>query len=88
MQRRRLRVIDPSGLHARPAARLVKAMHGGGVVGTIAKGDRSANVQSILEILALGIDQGDVVVVELSDEAGLVLETLSDLLEATDDVDD
>ncbi|WP_298338028.1 HPr family phosphocarrier protein [Ferrimicrobium sp.] len=81
MTARTYRVIDPSGLHARPAARLVKAMHAAGAQGTLRKGDRVADVCSILEILGLGIDNGEVIVLDVNPEGESVVASLSDLLE-------
>ncbi|MGC9155504.1 MAG: HPr family phosphocarrier protein [Ferrimicrobium sp.] len=86
MAARTFRVIDPSGLHARPAAQLVKAMHAAGAQGTLSKGDRVADVGSILEILGLGIDNGDVIVLDVNQEAESVFASLEHLLEPlTDD---
>jgi len=81
MTARRWRVIDPSGLHARPAARFVKAMHAAGVEGTVMKGDKVASVGSILEILGLGVDTGEVIVLELSEQADDAIAGLADLIE-------
>lgn len=81
----RWRVIDPSGLHARPAARFVKAMHAAGLSGTVTKGDKSANVVSILEILGLGVDAGEVVTLDLNRDADDVLLGLNDLIEPCSD---
>jgi len=85
----RCRATDPHGLHARPAAHFVKAMAALGVPVTVAKGDRRADARSILEVLGLGVDQGDSFIVEadvapealtgaLSDLADLLSFTLSD----------
>ncbi|MCL5973382.1 MAG: HPr family phosphocarrier protein [Ferrimicrobium sp.] len=79
-----MRAIDPSGLHARPAARLVKTMNAAGVTGTVAKGERVADLHSILEILALGIDRGDIVELELSEGEAEVLERLQDIFEVVE----
>ena len=85
MAARRLRVIDPSGLHARPAARFVRAMHAAGVEGTVCKGDKVASVGSILEILGLGVDAGEVIVLDLSEQADDVIASLADLIEPCND---
>ncbi|WP_298211565.1 HPr family phosphocarrier protein [Ferrimicrobium sp.] len=81
MTARTFRVIDPSGLHARPAAQLVKAMNAAGAQGTLAKGDRVADVRSILEILGLGVDAGDLIVLDVNQEAESALGSLASLLE-------
>ncbi len=85
MAARRWRVIDPSGLHARPAARFVRAMHAAGVEGTVSKGDKVASVGSILEILGLGVDAGEVIVLDLSEQADDVIAGLADLIEPCND---
>lgn len=75
---------DPHGLHARPAARFVKAMAALGVPVTVTKGERSADARSILEVLGLGVDQGSEFIVEadLAPEAlAEALSELADLLE-------
>ena len=62
---RRLVVIDPSGLHARPAALFVKAAAEQPVKITIRKGDGPpVDARSILRVLALGAKNGDTVVLE------------------------
>ncbi len=61
MTRAKYRIVDPSGLHARPAARFVKAINAAGLSGTVIKGARAADMKSILEILGLGIDSGDII---------------------------
>lgn len=80
----RCRAVDPHGLHARPAARFVKSMAELGVPVTVRKGERKADARSILEVLGLGVDQGDDFTVE-ADTAPEVLANaltpLADLVE-------
>jgi phosphocarrier protein HPr len=78
------RATDPHGLHARPAARFVKAMAALGVPVTVTKGERSADARSILEVLGLGVDQGSEFVVETDlapEDLAAALSALTDLLE-------
>jgi phosphotransferase system HPr-like phosphotransfer protein len=56
-------------------------MHAAGVEGTVMKGDKVASVGSILEILGLGVDAGDVIVLELSEQADDAIAGLADLIE-------
>ncbi|MEW5991758.1 MAG: HPr family phosphocarrier protein [Chloroflexota bacterium] len=63
---RTIRIANPSGLHARPAAELVeRALEFEGDV-TIVAGDRQANAISITQVLALGAVVGDEVTVRAS----------------------
>jgi phosphotransferase system HPr (HPr) family protein len=50
---RRLVVIDPSGLHARPAARFVQAASRFGSRIVIRHGDREADAKSLISLLGL-----------------------------------
>jgi phosphocarrier protein len=58
---RNYKVIDESGLHARPAAKFVKTMVSLGISARITHGDRVANYRSILEALSLGINCGTLI---------------------------
>ena len=66
--RRLYRVIDPAGLHARPAADLVRAM-AEAVPGPvrIEHGEKAANAKSVLQVLSLGVRQNDRVVVDFGE---------------------
>ena len=61
------KIIDPIGLHARPAAKIVQ-----GVVSIsddikiISAKGRSANLKSIIAIMALGIKNGEEITVEVT----------------------
>ncbi len=52
-------VNDPAGLHARPAADLMKLSKTLKCKVEIQYEDQVANAKSLLEILSLGINQGD-----------------------------
>ncbi len=55
-------IVNPSGLHARPAAEFVKAAAGyQGTTIKVIKDGREAEAKSILAIMALGIRQGHTV---------------------------
>lgn len=56
------------GLHARPAAILVKAAAGAGVPVTIGRpGEKAVNAASLLSVLALGVKNGDSIEVTVGD---------------------
>lgn len=60
MATRTIAITDPSGIHARPAARLAQAALDSGCIVTIAKGDGDPTpADSILSVMAMDIRQGD-----------------------------
>lgn len=61
---RRYEAVDPSGLHARPAADFVKAVARLNSDAVLIKGEKVANAKSILEVLALAINYGDEITLE------------------------
>ena len=75
---RKVTISAKNGLHARPAAELVKlaTAHDGEI--TISKGDKSASAKSIMRLMSLGILHGDEVCLE-GDEA--IVDVLADFLE-------
>lgn len=77
---RTVAVGAPNGLHARPAAVFVEAVEASGVDVTIAFGREEADAGSLLEVMTLGAEHGDVV--ELSAEEGneAALDALVELL--------
>ena len=56
-------ILNPAGLHARPASLLVEKAKSHECEITIAKGTKTANAKSIMSVLALGASTGDSVVV-------------------------
>jgi len=52
-------IKNETGLHARPAANLVKKASTYPCVLKIKKGDKEANLQSMLGVLSLGVSKGD-----------------------------
>jgi multiphosphoryl transfer protein len=78
---RRVRVADPTGLHARPAAEFVQLA--GKFTGTeiavrnLTAGRGPANARSILQVLTLGVSQGDEILLSASGpDAGIALDAL------------
>ncbi len=56
-------ILNPSGLHARPASIIVEHMKSTEASVTIQKGEKVANASSILSVLTLGASTGDEVTV-------------------------
>ena len=60
----RVRVDVPNGLHLRPASRIAEAAaHFPGEI-RMRYGDRTADAQSVLDLLSLGVPEGGVVLIE------------------------
>ncbi len=74
-------VINKSGLHARPAVRFVQLASKFKSSITICKGSKCANAKNILQILSLGVDFGDNIVLQVSgDDEDTAFNQLMDLL--------
>ncbi len=76
-------LINPSGLHARPAAVFAKAAagHDGKVV--VAKGELTVNAKSTLSLLTLDCHQGDVITITVEgDGAESRLDSLVEMVES------
>ncbi|MGL4948696.1 MAG: HPr family phosphocarrier protein [Mycoplasma sp.] len=58
-------IIDPIGLHARPAAELVQVASKFTSSVTLKSGERTANGKSIITIMALGVKKDAVVSFEI-----------------------
>lgn len=80
---RRAWVRPKVGLHARPAADLVKAVNAGGIPVRIGRpGDPGVDARSILAVLNLGLSQHEEVVLQAEGaQAGEVLDKLVAVLE-------
>jgi phosphotransferase system HPr (HPr) family protein len=74
---RTLRIANPFGLHARPAAEIVEGLMDFDAEVTIAAGERHANAASITQLIALGATTGDEVTVSGSgDDAASAIEAV------------
>lgn len=82
MLHRTVTVGSASGLHARPAAMFTKAATDAGIEILISTpGGEPVDARSILSVMALGVCQGDQVILESPDESsGIVLDELAELL--------
>jgi phosphocarrier protein HPr len=83
MEQRTVTVGSAGGLHARPAARFVKAAAAAPVRVKIRVGDgRAVDARRMLSVLSLGAKQGSVVTPEADGEpAGQAVDALAALLE-------
>jgi len=64
-------VKDSAGLHARPAGKIAKVMKDNGASGTITLGEKSASITSVIELMSLGIKQGDTITVSSDNKKAL-----------------
>ena len=86
MTTRTATIASGHGLHARPAALFVQAVNDSGLDITIQKDGRDAPAGSILGVISLAINQGDVVTLTSSGEnADSVLDSLVAFLETDHD---
>ena len=75
-------IIDPIGLHARPASQLVKVASSFESEVKISANGKSANAKSIMNIMALGIKKDQEITIEIvgSDEAQAAEKIKSELI--------
>jgi phosphocarrier protein len=84
-----IKILNKSGLHARPAARFVQLTNKFKSNIQICKSSKCVDAKNILKVLSLGIDQGDIITlkVEGSDEEEAyksILELLLNVLPVED----
>lgn len=56
-------IIDPEGIHARPAGAFVKAAAAFGCNVTISKGDKEVDAKRIIAVMSLGAKKGDTITI-------------------------
>jgi phosphocarrier protein len=84
MADRSVTIASAHGLHARPASLFVQAVTASGLAVELTKGEKTLNAASILGVISLGIEHGDVVSIHADgDNADAVLDELAAFL-ATD----
>ena len=68
----KIKVNNREGLHARPASRLVGLCHQFGSSIMISNQEAAANGKNITEVLGLGAEMGNILIIEINgkDEAG------------------
>lgn len=59
MKEQKITIKDPIGIHARPAAQLIQAIKDFDCEIKVLKGDKSANLKSLLSLMGLSVKQGD-----------------------------
>lgn len=78
-------ILNPSGLHARPAALVVELAKGFESEVKIATNGKEASAKSILSVLALGASTGDVAVVTaVGADAETALEQITQIMISTE----
>jgi phosphocarrier protein len=88
MATRTATIASGHGLHARPAALFVQAVNDSGLDVTIEKDGRDAPAGSILGVISLAVNQGDVVTLTAEgDNADAVLDSLVVFLETDHDAE-
>ncbi len=88
MSTRTATIASAHGLHARPAALFVQSVNDSGLDVTIEKDGREAPAGSILGVISLAINQGDVVTITAEGEnAEAVLDQLVVFLETDHDAE-
>lgn len=65
MQSKELEIINPLGLHARAAAKLVQLSAGFASQIIISKDDKTANAKSIMKVMMLAAARGSLVKIEI-----------------------
>lgn len=79
--RREVEILNPLGLHARPAAEFVRAVHKFSSEITIQKGEECFSAHSILEVLSANLDCGSRFTIEaVGADAEEALDRLEQLL--------
>ena len=79
-------ILNPAGLHARPAALVVERAKEVDSKVTIATNGKTADARSILSVLALGATTGDVATVTaVGDDAEQALARISEIMTATEE---
>jgi phosphocarrier protein len=66
MEKFTAKIIDPIGLHARPASKIVQASTSLEDDMQIVYGDKKVNLKSIIAIMSLGVKSGQEITIEIS----------------------
>lgn len=77
MQEIKVKIIDPVGLHARPAAALVQVSSKFKSEISIVTDTKTANAKSIISIMALGIKKDSVITIQANgDDESVAISTI------------
>lgn len=89
MKTAEVKLLNKSGLHARPAVRFVQLASKFRSTIEICKNGKCINAKNILQILSLGIDFGDIIVLKINgdDEESAYNEILNLLLKVLPEED-
>jgi phosphocarrier protein len=84
-----IKILNKSGLHARPAARFIQLTNKFKSSIQICKSSKCVDAKNILKVLSLGVDQGDIITIKVegSDEEEAyksILELLLNVLPVED----
>ena len=60
-----IKILNKSGLHARPAARFVQLTNKFKSSIQICKSSKCVDAKNILKVLSLGVDQGDIITIKV-----------------------
>ena len=81
---RDIKILNPAGLHARPAALIVEQATAVASDVEIVRNGKSADAKSIMSVLALGASTGDVAtVIARGEDAAAAVEAIAAILEST-----
>lgn len=69
MIRKKYIIIDPMGLHARPASILTKELNKHKAEARIIYKEKRANLKSIMSIMALGVPSGEEISLEIEGDS-------------------
>ena len=82
MQSKQLEIINPLGLHARAAAKLVQLSAGFASQIIISKDDKTANAKSIMKVMMLAAARGSLITIEIDgDDEQAAMDAISALIE-------
>jgi phosphocarrier protein HPr len=79
---RQTTIVNPQGLHARPAARIARLAAAATARVWIENGTRVADAASIIDLMSLGVGQGTTLTVRIEDQADDdILHAVAELIE-------
>jgi phosphocarrier protein len=80
MKQVEIKVLNETGLHARPASILTKTASSFSSELRIKKGEMTADVKSIINLLSLGLKKGDAIILEANgDDEDIAIQSIVDL---------